>query len=143
MYWGEELSIAEIALHAERVLGARPTQAVVQRWMSEAGIDCRSLTAAQRVRARRHPEQFAESLACAQAALRENPELLVTHPGGPAEADRKKGVAAAAAQKHAAALETRNCAFCGKPVTRIRANFKHPPERTYCNRSCANRGRLR
>lgn len=36
--------------------------------------------------------------------------------------------------------ETRVCAWCGTPVTRIPCLFRTPPERTYHNRACANAG---
>lgn len=49
---------------------------------------------------------------------------------------RRKGVAARIASRRAAALETRTCAGCGKPITKIRARFTSTPEKTYCSVQC-------
>lgn len=147
LYWREGKSTSEIAALSTPLLGReRPVApAVVTRWLRAAGVTLRTAAESQRVRARLHPEQFEPSIQAARAALTPEKRREIAQATGAGERMRsvqKKGAKAAAAKKKAERpWETRPCAYCEKPVTRPARMFRHPPDKTFCSCSCANKQR--
>lgn len=138
MYWKDGLPCADIAEKAESILCRPVSEAIVQRWLREANIKLRTPREWLRICVEREPEKWK---ACAKHAQSCNPRVG-TRTITPEM--HKKGIEAAAAKKKAERVwETRQCALCGKDVTRPKTLFRNPPERTFCGRSCANRFRFR
>jgi len=133
LYWKEGLSCRTIGEKAEELLGGHVTDAIVQRWLREAGIKLREPHEWLTLRSKREPEKWKE-----HARKYLGPVNKYTGQQLPRWAIRK-GIRAAAKAK-IARRETRQCAYCGADVTRPASLFRHTPDKTFCSRSCSAKG---
>jgi transposase len=133
LYWRDGLSLQEIADRAADVVGRSVSWSTVKNWLTAADIPTRTPAQWLKLRSQKAPQRWSEH------AKQHLTPGVVGMPNGPSRQTRRKGQLAAAKAKHEAALETRECAYCGKLITRIRSRFRQPPEQTYCNRSCADK----
>lgn len=133
LYWVQGLSLAEVASAAAELLSVSSlTNAVVTRWLREAGLQVRTPEQGQRVRAITHYDDMVEH---AKTHLAGTDHRTKTPP---TKRHIKKIQRAAAQKKRATGWETRQCAWCGKDITRRKCEFRCAPEHTFCCSSHAN-----
>lgn len=136
LYWKEQLSVREIT---EKLieLEAKTTEDMVYRWMIAAGISRRSYRACAKIVFQRYRKSYWHKITAKSLESRrrngwgfKNRHKLNGH-------QRAKGRRAWAAIRRAM-YETRECAWCGREVTRPPSHFTHPTL-AYCCQAHKNK----
>lgn len=141
LYWGPERpSLSTLAVQMSDLAGHHVSVKHLRAVLTHHGIAIRSPAEQLRIdgalgrRAEYGPPAFADLPPETQASVRAKVAAAKTGRRQSAAHRRNNGIA------HRKSV-TRPCAWCAAPVTRLPCLMRRvPPERTYCNLSCANHG---